>query len=73
MSTLFLSCEVPKMLLLAGVDRLDRELIIGQMQGRSALSVVGGEGRGGEGKFGLMNYTLELSLLAALVYKYHQS
>lgn len=34
LSSLFLSCEVPKMLLLAGVDRLDKELTIGQMQGK---------------------------------------
>ena len=33
MSKLFLSSAVPKMLILAGVDRLDKELTIGQMQG----------------------------------------
>uniref|UniRef100_A0A8B9RG14 Protein phosphatase methylesterase 1 n=1 Tax=Astyanax mexicanus TaxID=7994 RepID=A0A8B9RG14_ASTMX len=34
-SNLFLSCNVPKLLLLAGIDRLDRDLTIGQMQGQS--------------------------------------
>jgi len=33
LSTAFLNIPVPKMLLLAGVDRLDRELTVGQMQG----------------------------------------
>ncbi|CAC5368175.1 PPME1 [Mytilus coruscus] len=32
LSEKFLSCDCPKMLLLAGVDRLDKELTIGQMQ-----------------------------------------
>ncbi|KAK3547184.1 hypothetical protein QTP86_017554, partial [Hemibagrus guttatus] len=36
-SNLFLGCNVPKLLLLAGIDRLDRDLTIGQMQGGSAL------------------------------------
>lgn len=33
LSQLFLSITVPKMLFLAGVDRLDKLLTIGQMQG----------------------------------------
>ncbi len=33
LSKLFLSTAVPKVLLLAGVDRLDKELSIGHMQG----------------------------------------
>lgn len=33
LSTAFLNVPAPKMLLLAGVDRLDRELTVGQMQG----------------------------------------
>lgn len=33
LSTAFLNIPIPKMLLLAGVDRLDRELTVGQMQG----------------------------------------
>ncbi|XP_042566833.1 protein phosphatase methylesterase 1 [Cyprinus carpio] len=33
LSSLFLTCSVPKLLLLAGVDRLDKDLTIGQMQG----------------------------------------
>uniref|UniRef100_A0A3B4WAE5 Protein phosphatase methylesterase 1 n=1 Tax=Seriola lalandi dorsalis TaxID=1841481 RepID=A0A3B4WAE5_SERLL len=32
-SNLFLACNLPKLLLLAGIDRLDRDLTIGQMQG----------------------------------------
>ena len=35
LSKLFLTLSVPKMLILAGVDRLDKELTIGQMQGLS--------------------------------------
>jgi hypothetical protein len=34
LSKAFLTSWHPKMLLLAGVDRLDKDLIIGQMQGR---------------------------------------
>ncbi|XP_055012752.1 protein phosphatase methylesterase 1-like [Boleophthalmus pectinirostris] len=34
-SNLFLSCDLPKLLLLAGIDRLDRDLTIGQMQGEN--------------------------------------
>ncbi|GBF94379.1 phosphatase methylesterase [Raphidocelis subcapitata] len=37
LSGLFLALPVPKMLLLAGTDRLDRELTIGQMQGKFQL------------------------------------
>ena len=33
LSNIFLNCPVPKMLLLAGIDRLDRDLTVGQMQG----------------------------------------
>lgn len=33
LSASFLNVPVPKVLLLAGVDRLDRELTVGQMQG----------------------------------------
>ncbi|KAL9973996.1 hypothetical protein ACROYT_G020523 [Oculina patagonica] len=40
LSTLFLSCPVPKLLILAGVDRLDRELTIGQMQGKFQMQVL---------------------------------
>ncbi|XP_070553572.1 protein phosphatase methylesterase 1-like [Ptychodera flava] len=40
LSSLFLSCHIPKMLLLAGVDRLDRELTIGQMQGKFQMQVL---------------------------------
>ncbi|KAJ8280169.1 hypothetical protein GJAV_G00051370 [Gymnothorax javanicus] len=40
LSALFLSCSVPKLLLLAGVDRLDKELTIGQMQGKFQMQVL---------------------------------
>uniref|UniRef100_UPI00358F810C protein phosphatase methylesterase 1-like isoform X1 n=1 Tax=Myxine glutinosa TaxID=7769 RepID=UPI00358F810C len=40
LSSLFLSCPVPKMLLLAGVDRLDKDLTIGQMQGKFQMQVL---------------------------------
>lgn len=40
LSQRFLSCEVPKMLLLAGVDRLDKDLTIGQMQGKFWMQVL---------------------------------
>jgi protein phosphatase methylesterase 1 len=33
LSKLFLSTRMPKLLLLAGIDRLDKELTIAQMQG----------------------------------------
>lgn len=36
----FLGCSVPKMLVLAGVDRLDRDLTIGQMQGKFQTCVL---------------------------------
>ncbi|XP_059210947.1 protein phosphatase methylesterase 1-like [Centropristis striata] len=39
-SNLFLSCKLPKLLLLAGIDRLDRDLTIGQMQGRFMMQVL---------------------------------
>ena len=37
---MFLSCSVPKMLLLAGVDRLDKDLTVGQMQGKFQMQVL---------------------------------
>ncbi|URD92842.1 hypothetical protein MUK42_33581 [Musa troglodytarum] len=40
LSEMFLSCPVPKLLLLAGTDRLDRSLTIGQMQGKFQMVVV---------------------------------
>ncbi|CAK9216196.1 unnamed protein product [Sphagnum troendelagicum] len=40
LSDVFLSCPVPKLLLLAGTDRLDRNLTIGQMQGKFQMIVV---------------------------------
>ncbi|XP_010245725.1 PREDICTED: protein phosphatase methylesterase 1 [Nelumbo nucifera] len=40
LSEKFLSCPVPKLLLLAGTDRLDRSLTIGQMQGKFQMEVV---------------------------------
>ncbi|XP_011006192.1 PREDICTED: protein phosphatase methylesterase 1-like [Populus euphratica] len=40
LSDKFLSCPVPKLLLLAGTDRLDRSLTIGQMQGKFQMVAV---------------------------------
>ncbi|XP_058201025.1 uncharacterized protein LOC131315834 isoform X2 [Rhododendron vialii] len=40
LSEKFLSCPAPKLLLLAGTDRLDRPLTIGQMQGKFQMVVV---------------------------------
>ncbi|XP_024871305.1 protein phosphatase methylesterase 1 [Temnothorax curvispinosus] len=40
LSTAFLNVSAPKMLLLAGVDRLDRELTVGQMQGKFQMQVL---------------------------------
>uniref|UniRef100_A0A4W4EEY0 Protein phosphatase methylesterase 1 n=1 Tax=Electrophorus electricus TaxID=8005 RepID=A0A4W4EEY0_ELEEL len=40
LSSLFLSCPVPKLLLLAGIDRLDKDLTIGQMQGKFQMQVL---------------------------------
>ncbi|XP_077559590.1 protein phosphatase methylesterase 1 isoform X6 [Haemaphysalis longicornis] len=40
LSSLFLSVPQPKLLLLAGVDRLDKELTIGQMQGKFQMQVL---------------------------------
>ncbi|XP_077596764.1 protein phosphatase methylesterase 1 [Stigmatopora nigra] len=40
LSALFLTCVVPKLLLLAGVDRLDKDLTIGQMQGKFQMQVL---------------------------------
>lgn len=37
LSETFLALKVPKVLILAGTDRLDRQLTIGQMQGRFQL------------------------------------
>ncbi|KAK9452491.1 Alpha/Beta hydrolase protein [Dipodascopsis uninucleata] len=44
MSARFLSIRAGKMLILAGTDRLDKELIIGQMQGKFQLEVVSDTG-----------------------------
>lgn len=40
LSAAFLDVAAPKMLLLAGVDRLDRELTVGQMQGKFQMQVL---------------------------------
>ncbi|GAA6015261.1 hypothetical protein JCM11491_000990 [Sporobolomyces phaffii] len=39
LSSKFLGCRTAKLLILAGTDRLDRELLIGQMQGKYQLEV----------------------------------
>ncbi|KAG2714100.1 hypothetical protein I3843_03G013000 [Carya illinoinensis] len=40
LSDKYLSCPVPKLLMLAGTDRLDRALTIGQMQGKFQMVLV---------------------------------
>ena len=40
LSSLFLSSPVPKVLILAGTDRLDRELTLGQIQGKYQFNVL---------------------------------
>jgi len=44
LSSLFLSIPSPKLLLLAGIDRLDKELMVGQMQGKFQMTVLMGSG-----------------------------
>jgi len=44
LSKLFLSARTARLLVLAGAERLDRELMIGQMQGKFQLTVVPGVG-----------------------------
>ena len=44
MTTSFLSASAPRLLLLAGTDRLDKGLSIGHMQGRFQLTVLAGTG-----------------------------
>ena len=36
----FLSCKIPKTLMLAGIERMDKELTIAQMQGKYKLSIL---------------------------------
>lgn len=40
LSQLFLDLSVPKLLCLAGTDRLDKTLMVGQMQGKFQLSLI---------------------------------
>uniref|UniRef100_A0A0B6ZEA4 Protein phosphatase methylesterase 1 n=1 Tax=Arion vulgaris TaxID=1028688 RepID=A0A0B6ZEA4_9EUPU len=40
LSQKFLSCSAPKMLILAGPDRLDKDLTIGQMQGKFQMNLL---------------------------------
>jgi len=44
LSSSFLSCKTARLLVLAGTERLDRELMIGQMQGKFQLEVISGVG-----------------------------
>lgn len=37
---MFLSVRVPKLLMLAGTDRLDKTLLIGQMQGKFQMALL---------------------------------
>ena len=36
----FLCCNIPKMLMLAGIERMDKDLTIAQMQGKYKLSIM---------------------------------
>ena len=40
LSNMYLSVTAPKILILAGTDRLDRPLTIGQMQGKFQMSLL---------------------------------
>ena len=40
LSNLFLEVHAPKLLLLAGVDRLDKDLMVGQMQGKFQMQIL---------------------------------
>jgi len=40
MSAKFLTCPASKLLILAGTDRLDKDLTIGQMQGKFQMRVL---------------------------------
>ncbi|PVG01255.1 protein phosphatase methylesterase [Serendipita vermifera] len=44
LSSRFLACRSARLLILAGTDRLDKELMIGQMQGKFQMEVVAGVG-----------------------------
>jgi protein phosphatase methylesterase 1 len=44
LSAAFLGARTARLLVLAGADRLDRELMIGQMQGKFQMAVVPGVG-----------------------------
>lgn len=44
LSSTFLSLRCPKLLMLAGTDRLDKDLTVGQMQGKFQLVVLGNVG-----------------------------
>lgn len=37
---MFLNVHLPKLLLLAGVDRLDKDLMVGQMQGKFQMQIL---------------------------------
>jgi len=40
LSNMFLGLGLPKLLLLAGVDRLDKDLMVGQMQGKFQMQIL---------------------------------
>jgi protein phosphatase methylesterase 1 len=44
LTQLFLSCPLPKILIIAGVDRLDKEMTIAHMQGKFQMQVLSGCG-----------------------------
>ncbi len=53
LSSMFLKIAQPKLLLLAGVDRLDKELMVGQMQGKFQMQVLP--------KCGGFNFSVDIS------------
>jgi protein phosphatase methylesterase 1 len=44
LSSKFLAVRTARLLVLAGTDRLDKELMIGQMQGKFQMEVISGVG-----------------------------
>ncbi|CAG0913726.1 unnamed protein product [Notodromas monacha] len=40
LSDIFLDCPIPKLLILAGIDRLDKKMTVGQMQGKFQMQVL---------------------------------
>jgi len=62
MSSLFLSVPAVKMLMVAGVDRLDGPLTMAQMQGKFQLSVLPGVGHSVQEDVQRLSFSLKSSL-----------